>query len=187
MTIAAVASGARGAAIDVWTLYAAAIVTAFGIAIMQPGMPTLVRQWLPDRIAVGTIGYTSRHADGRDISPFLQSPTSCRRSAAPGGSIVLWAVPASHRAGVFCSVRKSDDHALRETAIGGRWWPDWKNPLIWLLGFTFGSNNSPYFVTNAFLGDYLPAGQGGAARLPRWAGSTARRSLRPCRAARDRQ
>ena len=23
-----------------------------------------------------------------------------------------------------------------------RWWPDWKNPLIWLLGLTFGSNNS---------------------------------------------
>src|SRR5579864_6972611 len=45
MIIAAVASGARGAAIDIWTLYAAAIATGFGVAIMQPGMPTLVRQW----------------------------------------------------------------------------------------------------------------------------------------------
>ena len=47
--IAALAGGARGAAVDVGTLYAAAIVTGFGIAIMQPGMPTLVREWLPSR------------------------------------------------------------------------------------------------------------------------------------------
>src|SRR5580704_2307414 len=33
MTIAALAGGARGAAVDVWTLYAATIVTGFGIAI----------------------------------------------------------------------------------------------------------------------------------------------------------
>ncbi len=39
------------------------------------------------------------------------------------------------------------------------WWPDWKNPLIWLLGLTFGCNNSPFFSANAFLGDYL-ASQG---------------------------
>ena len=31
--------------------------SAFGVAIMQPGMPTLVREWLPNRIAVGTISY----------------------------------------------------------------------------------------------------------------------------------
>ncbi len=36
-----------------------------------------------------------------------------------------------------------------------RWWPDFKDPLVWLLGLTFGSNNSPFFATNAFLGDYL--------------------------------
>jgi hypothetical protein len=27
--------------------------------------------------------------------------------------------------------------------------------VVWLLGFTFATNNSPYFVTSAFLGDYL--------------------------------
>ena len=59
MTIAALGGAARAAAIDVWTLYAAAIVSGFGIAIMQPGMPTLVREWLPSRLALGTIGYSS--------------------------------------------------------------------------------------------------------------------------------
>src|ERR1700720_3895161 len=55
MTIAAIGGAARAAAIDVWTLYAASIVSGFGVAIMQPGMPTLVREWLPTRLALGTI------------------------------------------------------------------------------------------------------------------------------------
>ena len=36
-----------------------------------------------------------------------------------------------------------------------RWWPDWTDPLIWLLGIGFGSTNALYFGANAFLPDYL--------------------------------
>src|ERR1700683_5241809 len=42
MVIAALAGGARGLADGVATLYLAAIATGFGVAIMQPGLPTLV-------------------------------------------------------------------------------------------------------------------------------------------------
>jgi CP family cyanate transporter-like MFS transporter len=38
-----------------------------------------------------------------------------------------------------------------------RWWPNWKDPLIWLLGLGFGSANALFFATNAFLPDYLVA------------------------------
>ena len=157
MAIAAVGGGVRAAAIDVWTLYAAAIVSAFGIAIMQPGMPTLVRQWLPDRIAVGTIGYSAGMLMG---AMFPAVFTIAYVLPAVGGSwrldVALWAVPALVMAPVFFllspRIRESRD-AL--AASGGRRWPDWKNPVVWLLGFTFASNNSPYFVTSAFIGDYL--------------------------------
>src|SRR5262249_5022898 len=42
-------------------------------------------------------------------------------------------------------------------APGGapRWWPDWKDPAIWLLGFAFGGNNALFYGINAFLPDYL--------------------------------
>src|ERR1700691_3822146 len=68
MVIAAIAGGARGTAVDVATLYAAAIATGFGIAIMQPGMPTLVREWLPQRIGLGTIAYSSGMLIGSTVS-----------------------------------------------------------------------------------------------------------------------
>ena len=66
MMIAALAGAARGAAIDVPTLYAAAIATGFGVAIMQPGMPTLVREWLPRPHRARHHRLYQRHADGRD-------------------------------------------------------------------------------------------------------------------------
>jgi MFS transporter, CP family, cyanate transporter len=157
MAIAAVGGGVRAAAIDVWTLYAAAIVSAFGIAIMQPGMPTLVRQWLPDRIAVGTIGYSAGMLMG---AMFPAVFTIAYVLPAVGGSwrldVVLWAVPALVMAPVFFLLSPRIRESRDTLAVsGGRWWPDWKNPVVWLLGFTFASNNSLYFVTSAFIGDYL--------------------------------
>ena len=157
MTIAAIGGTARAAAIDVWTLYAAAIVSGFGIAIMQPGMPTLVRQWLPSRLALGTIGYSSGMLMG---AMFPAVFTIAFILPAVGGSwrldVVLWAIPALLIAPVFLLASpKIPEDVDKQAAGGGRWWPDWKNPVVWLLGFTFASNNSPYFVTSAFLGDYL--------------------------------
>ncbi len=38
-----------------------------------------------------------------------------------------------------------------------RWWPDWRQPLIWQLGLILGSVNAIYFVSNAFLPDYMIA------------------------------
>jgi CP family cyanate transporter-like MFS transporter len=157
MVIAALAGAARGLAHDVATLYLAAITTGFGVAIMQPGLPTLVREWLPERIAVGTIAYTSGMLMGAMFATVLTIPFVLPLS---GGSwrldLLLWAVPAILIAPVFFLLSPKDGkHTAANSAIGGLWWPDWKNPLVWLLGLTLGSNNSAYFSTNAFLGEFL--------------------------------
>ncbi len=157
MVITAFAGAARAAAVDIWTLYAAAIATGFGVAIMQPGLPTLVREWMPARIAIGTVAYTSGMLMGATFAPVLTIPyvlpfvgNSWRLD------LLIWAVPALLIAPVFYLLSPhTHEHPHAVTAIGGRWWPNWKDPLIWLLGLTFGSNNSTYFATNAFLGDYL--------------------------------
>jgi MFS transporter, CP family, cyanate transporter len=161
MVIAALASGTRAAAVDVATLYAAVIATGFGVAIMQPAMPTLVRAWLPRHIALGTIAYTSGMLIGSMFTTVLTIPLML---PLVGGSwrldLIAWAVPALLIAPVFYLLSPGNGGGggggkSVDAAIGGRWWPDWKNPLVWLLGLTFGSNNSAYFSTNAFLGDFL--------------------------------
>ncbi len=165
MTIAAVAGAMRGAAVDLWTLYAAAIAAGFGIAIMQPGMPMLVREWLPGRIALGTIAYSSGMIIGATLPPVF---TLGFVLPLAGGSwrldLVLWAVPAALIVLAFFLLSPKGADFRRPigaapAATLGLWWPDWKNPLVWLLGFAFGTNSGPFFVANAFLGDYL-ANQG---------------------------
>jgi MFS transporter, CP family, cyanate transporter len=158
MVITAVAGALRGAAVDVWTLYAAVIATGFGIAIMQPGMPKLVHEWLPKRIGLATVVYSSGMVIGAILPPVLTLPIIL---PLVGGSwrvnFLVWAVPAIVIPAVFLLLSPKETRAsgTASTAIGSLWWPDWKNPLIWLLGFTFGCNNSPFFAANAFLGDYL--------------------------------
>ena len=161
MVIAALAGAARAAAVDVWTLYAAVIATGIGVAIMQPAMPTLVRAWLPRHIALGTIAYTSGMLIGSMFATVLTIPLVL---PLVGGSwrldLVLWAIPAILIPPAFYLLSpKNGGGMAADRAIGGKWWPDWRDPLVWLLGLTFGSNNSSYFSTNAFLGDFL-ASQG---------------------------
>ena len=120
MTIAAIGGAARAAAIDVWTLYAAAIVSGFGIAIMQPGMATLVREWLPSRLALGTIGYSSGMLMG---AMFPAVFTIAFILPAVGGSwrldVVLWAIPALLIAPVFLLVSPKIPEDVDKQAAGG--------------------------------------------------------------------
>ncbi len=162
MVIAALAGAARAAAIDVWTLYAAALATGFGVAIMQPSMPVLVREWTPSRIALGTIAYTSGMLMGATFPPLF---TLSAILPLVGGSwrlnLLVWAVPALLIAPRVFAVEPEERHKERRPrcakAASGLWWPDFRDPLVWLLGLTFGCNNSPYFAISAFLGDYLAA------------------------------
>ena len=156
MVIAALAGAARAAAIDVWTLYAAVLATGFGVAIMQPSMPVLVREWTPSRIALGTLAYTSGMLIGATLPPLF---TLSYILPLVGGSwrlnLVLWAVPALLIAPLFLSLSPKRSGSAAAMAANSLWWPNFKDPLVWLLGLTFGSNNSPYFAMNAFIGDYL--------------------------------
>ena len=156
MVIAALAGAARAGAIDVWTLYAAALATGFGVAIMQPSLPVLVREWTPSRIALATIAYTSGMMMGATFPPLLTISTIL---PLVGGSwrlnLIVWAVPALLIVPLFLLLRprRSGGGAAKTTTT--LWWPDFRDPLVWLLGLAFGSNNSPYFAINAFLGDYV--------------------------------
>ncbi len=151
----AVGSALRGVAPDVAVLYAATIVTGFGVAIMQPSLPPLVRAWLPDRVGFGTAVFTNGLLVGEIIPVALTLPLLLPLL---GGSwrwsFVVWAVPVALIAGVIAAI------APKNVAYGGRsatslWWPDWSDPLIWRLGFILGAANAMYFTANAFLPDYL--------------------------------
>ncbi len=71
MVIAGIAAAARAGAPDILLLYAATLVMGFGLAIMQPALPSLVKQWVPHRITLGTAVSTNGMLVGVALGPAL--------------------------------------------------------------------------------------------------------------------
>lgn len=156
LTLTAVASALRGAA-DANVLFAATFFMGVGIAIMQPAMPLIVRDWMPKRIGFGTAIYTNGLLVGETFSAALTIPFVLPLA---GGSwrvsFVYWSLPVLATA-FLMTLLAPRRHTLSDAdqISRRRWWPDWKSSLIWRLGLIMGGINALYFATNTFLPDYL--------------------------------
>jgi CP family cyanate transporter-like MFS transporter len=154
----ALGGAARGAIPDAAFLYVSSIVMAAGVAIMQPILPPLVRAWFPERIGFATTVYTNGLFVGEILPATLTIPLvlplvhDSWRS-----SFLVWSAPVLLTALIVAvwAPRPRIDSAT--PAAKTLWWPDWGKPLIWQLGLILGSVNAIYFVSNAFLPDYLVA------------------------------
>jgi MFS transporter, CP family, cyanate transporter len=156
LVVTGLGSALRGAAPDVWVLYGATIVTGFGVAVMQPSMPPLVRAWLPDRIGFATAVYSNGLIIGEILPVALMIPVVL---PLVGGSwrlgFVAWGVPCLAIAAALYAFAPRPAAARLDSAAVRKWWPDWKSSLLWRLGLMLGGVNAAYFSTNAFLPDYL--------------------------------
>jgi MFS transporter, CP family, cyanate transporter len=155
LLIAGVASGLRGALLDVWVLYAATVLMSAGVAIMQPALPPLVRQWLPQHMSFGTALYTNGLLVGETLAVMLTIPVVL---PLVGGSwrwsLAVWGLPLVLIAVLTIALAPRSQEPLA-TKVSAHWSPDWRSALIWRLGFIFGSVNSVYFCSNAFLPGHL--------------------------------
>jgi CP family cyanate transporter-like MFS transporter len=157
MLFTAAGAAGRGGASNVYFLYAATIVMGFGISIMQPALPALVREWTPQRMAFATAVSSNGMLVGVTLAPVLTIPAILPLLGQSWRlDLVFWAVPVAMSAAVFVLLRPAAGQHVQSKASGlQRWWPDWRSSLTWLLGLSFGSNNSIYYGTNGFLPDYL--------------------------------
>ena len=156
LLVTAAGSALRGGAPEILSLYAATIVTGFGVAIMHPSMPPLVRTWLPHRIGFGAAVFTNGLLVGEILPVALTIPVLLPLlHDGWRASFVVWAVPVALIAFVIMALAPRSSAPARSTPAAQRWWPDWRDPLIWRLGIALGSVNAMYFSANAFLPDYL--------------------------------
>ena len=151
----AAGSALRGAAPEMFSLYATTIVTGFGVAIMHPSLPPLVRNWLPQRIGFGAAVFTNGLLVGEILPVALTIPLLLPLLGESWrGTVLVWALPVALIALVIMLLAPRPS-AAPQAGAPQRWWPDWSDPLIWRLGIALGSVNAMYFSANAFLPDYL--------------------------------
>ena len=149
-------SALRGASPDYATLLLTTIVMSAGVAIMQPIMPTTVRQWLPHRIGLGTALYTNGLLVGEILAVLLTTPlvlplVGGDRRLSLGG----WSVPIAHLAVTVYVLAPSSATPHEKLGPPRKWLPDWHIGLVWRLGALFCCVNAIYFAANAFLPIFL--------------------------------
>ena len=157
LLIAGVASALRGAVRDVIALYAATVVMSAGIAIMQPALPPLVRQWMPRHVGLGTALFTNGLLVGETLPVMVTIPFVLPLvDGSWRAALAIWALPLVLIALVTAVLAPVPKHSAGSAPGTGRnWWPDWRNPLTWQIGILLGSVNGVYFAANTFLPGYL--------------------------------
>ena len=74
LVLVAAGSALRGSSTNYAVLFVTTVVMSAGVAIMQPIMPTAVRQWLPHHIGLGTAIYTNGLLVGEIFPTLLTIP-----------------------------------------------------------------------------------------------------------------
>jgi CP family cyanate transporter-like MFS transporter len=151
----AIAGALRGAFLSLWWLYAMTIATGAGVAIMQVALPSTVRAWLPDRIGFATAVYTNGLLIGEVLPVGLMLPLVLPLVGSWQWGFFVWSAPVLIIALLVQGFAPKQHNGAE--AVRRRWWPDWRNALIWRLGFMLGTVNAIYFSTNAFIPDFLRA------------------------------
>jgi CP family cyanate transporter-like MFS transporter len=132
------------------------LLMGIGVAVSQPTLPSLTREWFPRRSTLATAVYSNGFLIGEIVAAALTVPlvlplVSGRWQLA----FSLWSIPVGLTAG---AVWVSTSHRVRDAeAPVMQWWPDWGNARTWRLGLILGCASAAYFGSNAFLPDYLRA------------------------------
>ena len=154
----AIGGAIRGLSPDVTGLFATTFAMGLGIAVMQPALPAVVREWMPaQRVALGTATYSNGLLVGEAISASLTIPVVLPMVHGDWRwSLVAWSVPVLLVALAFLPPAVAH-HAEARAATSRRWWPDWHDPLTWGIGILAGYASALYYATNAFLPGLLAA------------------------------
>lgn len=153
----ATGSAFRGIAPNIWLLYAATVLTGFGVAVMQPSLPPLVRAWLPERIGFGTAVFTNGLLVGEVLPVALTLPVLLPQVGSSWrGSFIAWAIPCAAIAVLIAMLAPNRRAGAASGFVAGRkWWPDWRSGVLWRIGIMFGTVNAIYFTANAFVPELL--------------------------------
>jgi MFS transporter, CP family, cyanate transporter len=157
LALVAAGSALRGLSTSYAVLFATTILMSAGAAIMQPIMPTAVRQWLPRRIGLGTAVYTNGLLVGEIFPVLLTIPLVLPMfSGSWRPSLVFWSLPIAIIAVIvyFFAPRAPGEQTI-PTATPRKWLPEWHVGLVWRLGGLFCCINAIYFIANAFIPIYL--------------------------------
>src|SRR5699024_8431354 len=150
LALTALAGAARAVAPGVIILFLFTILMSIGIAIAQPALPALVRHWVPRRVGMATAIYSNGMLVAEAIAVALTLPFILPLlDGSWRATLPFWSMPVilamallalrERQQGLMAVKDKNPPSPAR-----GRWWPDWRDPLLWKLGLVTGGGSAIY-------------------------------------------
>ncbi len=139
LAFCAIGSVMRGVGPHIAMLYFGTVVTAFGVAVMQPALPPLVRAWVPRRIGFATAVYTNGLIVGEIFPAALTIPLvlpMLHRSWQ--WSFVFWAFWVAVIAVVIFALGPKPHAQASHAAEPQSWVPDFNKPFNRAFGVLLG-------------------------------------------------
>ena len=156
ITLVAVAGALRGVGTSTPVLFVMTLLMGIGVAVSQPTLPTLTREWFPRRSTMATAVYSNGFLIGEIVAASLTVPLVLPLFHGSWQlAFSFWSIPVALTAGALWI---ATSHRARDVeAPPMQWWPDWHSSRTWRLGLILGCASASYFGSNAFLPDYLRA------------------------------
>jgi CP family cyanate transporter-like MFS transporter len=154
--LAILAMGAllRAVASDAAWLFLFTVLLSLGIAVVQPALPVLVKQWFPRRIGQATAIYSNGLIIGEILAASLTGPLLLGAFGADAWrmTFVIWALPIGVLVVIWALAAPRAQRLAG--AVKTRWQAGWATGRGWHLGFLIGSGSLAYFAMNAWIPDY---------------------------------
>jgi CP family cyanate transporter-like MFS transporter len=158
LAIAALGGAARGFAEAPTSFLAATAAVGAGIAVTQPALSALVRQWLPSRIGLGTAAYSNGLVLGCIFPVMMTLPLTMPFVGNRWQlDLVAWSIPVVVVLLFIAIASRGEPKPLPKTSTSNGLLPNLNFGVVLRIGLIFGANNCTYFGTNAFLPPYLVA------------------------------
>lgn len=155
LVVLTLASAGRGLAPPVWLLFAATALMGFAIALMQPALPVLVKQWCGTRVALGSAVYMNGLLMGEFVGAGLTLPVVMPWLDGDWrATLTAWSLPALLVAAAVAA-RSALRHGPDGSAGVVAWNPPWRQGRVWKLGLLLGAASAGFFGTNAYMGPVL--------------------------------
>jgi MFS transporter, CP family, cyanate transporter len=155
LVVIGVSSAARGVGPSMIVLFGATVGMGAAIAVAQPALPALVRQWFPHGVARATGVWSNGLLFGTIVSASLTLPIVLPLVGDSWSwSLLIWALPALVAAALLVPVRAESAPLSRGRRA---WLPDWRSPRLWQLGLVQSAGTLGFFGASTFIPDYLHA------------------------------
>jgi CP family cyanate transporter-like MFS transporter len=135
-------------------LFAFTILLSLGIAVTQPAMPVLVRQWFPRQIGLATGIYSNGFIIGEVIAASLTTSVLLWfRTNDWRVTFLFWGVPVVATLALWLLFAPRTQAAIATSGLA-RWQAGWNTWRGWRMGLLLGSGSLVYFAMNTWIPEY---------------------------------